>query len=334
MRSIFVLLFLVASAAAAEDVLGPAEYLAILAESKLHYNILSTPSKTPIEELRCPRRDESTRLVIEGDKKKLVAWTVKLEALKLMNEGETLFQARDYAGATEKYKAAIAADPQAPSGYYFYGDALLFGSKDAAAALAQYEKGIALDPTQPLGHFFASTALVQLERPDEAREHVIKALTYYPSYQSLWKVAASSSERWNVKPVVRHKFEPPAGYLGKGVKGTDIYAGADNQWLGYAMCKAVWASEPQFAKRRTAGGWSLEEERACVLNQMMAQHNKGAHTPLDQHLVDVLQAHLLDGYILFEIIGQHCPIGLSVLDDEAIRQIDGYIRKYVIVAAK
>lgn len=66
-------------------------------------------------------------MAVEHGKKSLVAWMVKPEAVKLMNEGEKLFQADDYAGAAEKYKAAIAADPQAASGYYFYGDALLFG---------------------------------------------------------------------------------------------------------------------------------------------------------------------------------------------------------------
>ena len=348
----------VALTAGADDLLGPAEYLKILTESKLRYNLLGGPSKTPVDEMRCPRRDETTRVKVEGNEKTLVAWTIKPEAKKLLEEGETLYQANDLPGAAEKYKAALATDQQAVSGYYFYGDTLLFGEKDAAAALAQYEKGIALDPTMPSGHFFASTALVHLGRPDDAREQIIKALTYHPSYETVWKIAEQNYSRWNIRPVVRYKFEPPAGYLGvRGANGADIYGGAGGEWLGYATCKAVWASEAKFRKRHSADGWSLEEERACVLNQLMSRYNQteaklveeqktsgvaspavkedetiAALAPLDRHLFDVAKEHLLDGYILFEIIGQHCPISLSLMDDALIKQVDGYIRKYVIVA--
>jgi hypothetical protein len=70
---------------------------------------------------------------------------------------------------------------------------------------------------------------------------------------------------------------------------------------------------------------------------MMGAYNKAkesvdAMPPLERHLWEVAQAKLLDGYILFEIIGQHCPMVMSTGNDEAIKQVDAYIRKYVIVA--
>jgi hypothetical protein len=204
----------------------------------------------------------------------------------------------------------------------------------------------------PSGHFFASTALVRLGRHDEAREEIIKALTYHPAYESVWKGADKSEERWHMKPVVRIKFEPPAGDVGaKGANGVDIYMGANGEWAGYAICKAAWANEPRFRKQHVEGGWSVEEESACIANQMMGQYNategalgkKGkpkptkeeviaAMPPLERHLWEVAEAHLLDGYILFEIVGQHCPLAISTGNDESIRQVDAYIRKYVIVA--
>lgn len=337
MRSAAALLLFLSAAASAEEILGPAEYLAILAESKLHYNIVSEPSRTPAEELNCARRDQMLRVVADGAQKKLVMWTVKPEALKLLNEGETLFEAKDYDAAGEKYHAATVADPQAVSGYFYYGDALLFGGKNAAAALEQYEKAIALDPTLPTGHLFASTALTRLGRRDEAREQIIKALVYYPGYEAVWKIAAANPGNWNARDVVRHMFQPPRGYLGAaGKNGVDIYAGEDGAWLGYAMCKAVWANEPRFAKRHAKNGWSLEEERACVLNQLMSRTNaaesaKAAASPLEQHLLEVTKANLLEGYILFEIIGQHCPLSLAVLSEDVLQQMEAYIRRYVIV---
>jgi tetratricopeptide (TPR) repeat protein len=346
---LLVLSLALAGIAGADDLLGVADYMKIISDSKLRYNIATEPAKKPVKEMDCPRRDLSTRVVKKGAGKSLVDWELKPEAKKLLAEGETFWDQKNFASASEKYKAAIDADPEAATAYFYYGDALLFGADDSASALVQYRKGIALDPTMPSGHLFASTALTRLGRRDDAREEIIKALTYYPGYEAVWKITANP-ELWNARPIVRHKFEPPAGYLGEnGPDGIDVYAGKDLKWLGYAMCKAAWANEPRFAKDHQAGGWSNKEERACIAAQLEGDFNKAekaagegakheqimaALDPLDQHLWDVINEKLLDGYIYFEIIGQHCPLALSMMDDESKAQVEQYIRKYVIVPAQ
>lgn len=349
--SLCVILF--ASVVAADEPLGPADYLKILSESKLQYNIGSQPSKTPMELPACPRRDESMRVVQSGAEKKLAPWPMTLELAKLLSDGEKLFDAEKFDEAAVKYKAAIAKDPESATAYLFYGDTFLMGADDAASALAQYQKAIALDPTLPRPHFFASTAYLQLGRKADAREEIVRALTYAPSYESIWKLLRQNPELWGNKRVTRHPFEPPQGYLGvKGPKGIDVFAGSNNAWLGYALCKAVWANEDQFKTGHHVGQWSLQEEHACVLNQLMSVYNAtgaklekngkpitekdvvAALPPLEAHLFDAANAHLLDGYILFEIIGRNCPIMLSTMNDDARRQVEGYIRKYVIVAAE
>jgi len=332
-------LIVVASTVAADEPLGPAEYLKILSESKLQYNIGSQPSKTPAELPACPRRDESMRVVQSGAEKKLARWPLKMEIVPLLSEGEKLFDAEKFDEAAAKYAAAIEKDPESATAYLFYGDTFLMGADDPASALVQYQKAIALDPTLPRPHFFASTAYLQLGRKADAREEIVRALTYSPSYESIWKLARQNPQLWGNKPVTRYPFEPPQGYLGvKGPNGIDVYAGANNEWLGYALCKAVWANEDRFKAGHHAGQWSLEEERACVLNQLMSVYNAvGAKAealpPLEAHLFDAANAHLLDGYILFEIVGRNCPIMLSTMNDDARRQVEGYIRKYVVVAA-
>lgn len=355
--AIILALTLLALPSFAAEVLKPEDYLAIVGKSKLRYNILSEPSKTPVEELTCPRRDERTRLVVDGKEKKLVAWQVAPAALKLLLEGEEHYDAQRMDEAAAKYKAAIATDPQALMAYFFLGDALLFGANDAEGALAQYRKGIALDPSIPTGHFFAASAYTQLGRLKEAREEIVQALIVYPGYEKVWKIGTQNPDYWDVKPMVRHPFEPPTGYLGRKGKngidvGIDVFGGKDGEWLGYALCKAAWANEPQFdGKRGGSGSWSLEEERACVINQLtstlnatdarlrkeqktsIAENDVIAALPArERYLFDVAGADLLDGYILFEIIGQRCPIGMSLLNDDARRELEKYIRAYVVVA--
>ena len=170
-------LITLAGTLAADEPLGPAEYLKIVSESKLQYNISSRPSKAAMALPTCPRREESMRVVQRGAEKKLAPWPMKLEIVPLLSEGEKFFDAEKFDEAAAKYKAAIAKDPESATAYLFYGDTFLMGADDPASALAQYQKAIALDPTLPRPHFFASTAYLQLGRTADAREEIVRALT-------------------------------------------------------------------------------------------------------------------------------------------------------------
>lgn len=333
--ALFVVWTGVSTAGAAQEPLSPAAYLKILADSKLQYNVISQPSKTPVEVRTCPDAEGPLRVVEQDGRRKLVPWLTSPAASKLLAEGEKAFKAGDHIEAGARYMLATEKDPESITAHLFLGDVFLIGGKDPESALVYYKKAIALDPTFPSGHLFASTAYVQLGRKADAREEIIRALTYNPSYAPVWKIA-QNPQTWGIKPVRPHRFEPPKGYLGtKGPKGIDVYGGANGEWLGYALCKAVWANEPQFRKKRTEGGWSLDEESACLQNQVASVYNATkALPPLEAHIREVASQDLLPGYILFEIVGRNCPLALRVMDDAMKRQVEGYVRKYVIVAAE
>jgi tetratricopeptide (TPR) repeat protein len=347
-----VALFAVSTAGAAEAPLSPAAYLKMLLDSKLQYNVIHEPSRTPAEIRTCPEPGGPLRVVVRDGAKELVPWIPSPAASKLLAEGEKYFQAGEYVEAAARYMLATEKDPQALTAHLFLGDAYLIGGKDPEMALAQYQKAIALDPTFPSGHLFSATAYVQLGRKAEAREEIIRALTSHPTYEPVWKIARSAPQTWGIRPVRPHRFEPPKGYLGaKGPKGIDVYGGANGEWIGYALCKAVWANEPQFQKKRAKGDWSLDEESACLQSQLASAYNAtrvdlqkqvsapvtesaviAALPPLEAHLREVASEDLLDGYILFEILGRNCPVALRLIDDAMKQQVERYVRKYVIVA--
>ena len=82
-------------------------------------------------------------------------------------------------------------------------------------------------------------------------------------------------------------------------------------------------TESRLREQAKAAGKSEEISEADVLAAM---------PPLERHIFDVSQAKLLDGYIVFEIIGQKCPRYMSLADDITKKQVEDYIRKYVILA--
>src|ERR1051326_4144460 len=85
-RPFLLLAVFVGLTAKADDLLDPAQYMKIMEESKLRYEILSEPSKAPAPQLTCPRRDATMRVVSVGNEKKLVDWKVKPEAAKLVQD--------------------------------------------------------------------------------------------------------------------------------------------------------------------------------------------------------------------------------------------------------
>lgn len=334
---------------------SPAWYLQRLADSKNVYNVESKPASNPIDEYTCKTRVGEVARIRSGDH-----WTLGIpkrhpDSAKLLAEGEELFHQKQYAEAAVRYRKMIELDANDAIAHLLYGDVYFFGDRDYAAAAAEYRKALAIDAANPMAHFFSANALMRLDRPDEARAAVVAALSYNPVYESLYKALDTDPDAFGLRPMARHRFDPPRGYLGKADgKGITIYGG-DGEWLTYAICKAVLRNEPA-ARKEVLGDAeeveaSFEEERACVaahvdgnLNRTRATLEKAAGkkpvsdadvrkaaSPLVRHLVEVLETGLFDGYVAFEILGQRCPIAAPMYPEELHQQVEKYVARYVVV---
>lgn len=356
MRRFAALLLLFVALPLAADWKTPDWYLQRMADSKKVYNISAQPVADPIDEYTCATRAGEVVRIRSGNR-----WTLGIpqrhpDAAKLLAEGEELFDKKQYAEAAVRYRKMIELDANDAIAHLLYGDVYFFGDRNYAAAVAEYRKALAIDATNPVAHFFSANALMRLDRADEARAAVVAALSYNPVYESLYKVLDTQPDAFGLRPLARHRFAPPRGYLGKpDGKGVAVYGGDDGQWLTYAICKAVLRNEPA-ARKEVLGdaeevGASFEEERACVaahvdgnLNRTRATLEKAAGKkpvsdadvraaapPLVRHLAEVLDAGLFDGYVAFEILGQRCPIAALMVPEELHREVEKYVARYVIV---
>lgn len=354
-RSIFLLLLFLSSPLAAQWK-SPAWYLKQLSESKKTYKIESKPAPNPIDEYTCRARVLEYVRIRSGDH-----WTLGIpkrhpDSAKLLAEAEELYDKKQYAEAAERYRKMIALDANDVIAHLLLGDTFLFGDGDNAAALAEYRKALAIDPTFSPAYFFSANALMRLDRADEARAAVVAALSYNPTYENLYRALDTKTGAYGLRPLARHRFEPPRGYVGKpDDKGIVVYGGADGEWLTYAVCKAVLRNEPA-ARKEVLGDAeaveaSFEEERACVVAQVdgslertraMLEKKAGgkpvsdadvrnAAPPLVRHLADVLDADLFDGYVAFEILGQRCPIAATMYPQEVHEAVAKYVGRYVAV---
>lgn len=214
------------------------------------------------------------------------------------------------------------------------------------------ERHATSDAMSPKGHLSAANEHIAAGRINEAREELVKALVADPSLGAALDTLEKKPETYGVNALVRHRFEPPQGLI--GVKRGDMVVmsgGPDNGWLGYALCKAVWMNEPNYRAQQGVkkDEWSLAEERACVTNQVLSSINM-TRSKLEEktkgvkdadvvaalpepvgYIRDVMSKKMLDGYILFEVVGQRCPEMIASLDDASRAELEKYVRAFVVV---
>jgi len=325
-------------------------------DSKNAYSMDPKPASNPIDEYTCKTKVGEVARIRSGDH-----WTLGIpkrhpDSAKLLAEGEELFDKQQYAEAAVRYRKMIELDANDTIAHLLYGDVFFFGDRDYAAAAAEYRKALDIDAANSTAYFFSANALMRLDRADEARAAVVSALSYNPVYENLYKVLDTDPATFGLRPMARHRFNPPRGYLGKpDGKSITIYGGDNAEWLTYAICKAVLRNEPA-ARQEVLGDVreveaSFEEERTCVaayidgnLNSTRATLEKAAgrkpvsdtdvrkaSPPLVRHLLDVLDAGLFDGYVAFEILGQRCPIAAPMYPEELHQEVEKYVAKYVVV---
>ncbi|HEX6101160.1 MAG TPA: tetratricopeptide repeat protein [Thermoanaerobaculia bacterium] len=335
---------------------SPDWYLQRLNGSKTLYNIEAKPAATPIDEYTCKTPVGSVARIRSGGR-----WTLGIpkrhpDSAKLLREAEALFDKKQYAEAAVRYRKMIELDANDAAAHLLYGDVFFFGHRDYAAAVAEYRKALAIDATNAMAHFFSANALMRLGRGDEARAAVVSALSYNPVYEGLYRVLDAQPEAFGLRPLARHRFDPPRGYLGKpDSEGITVYGGNDGEWRTYAICKAALRYEPA-ARKEVLGDAeeveaSFEEERACVtayvdgnLDRTRAALEKAAGNkpvsdaevrkaapPLVRHLVEVLETGFFDGYVAFEIIGQRCPIAAPMYPEPLHQEVEKYVARYVVV---
>jgi tetratricopeptide (TPR) repeat protein len=334
-----------------------------LESSKLKYHIgLPRPVAHPVQEMTCSPRVTGMRVVRSSGGYGLVPWEPSEKAKPHFEAAEKFFSENRLSEAAEEYRKGLALDPDYGPGWLYSGD-VPFGRKDYAAALTAYRKALALDPTLPQAHRFAADALLKMGRLDDAETEYVRALVYDPSYEGAWS-GLELLGRLMGFTVRRPEFSPPADMLGER-KGDEIpiaLGEADQEWLGYVLCKAVWRNEPEYRRGKIGGekdqeySWSTAEERECLmaylesnlnltearLEKEAAQKGQPKVKLSDEQLIaaapegvrsaiEVGKAGLLDGFIVVAVLGKRCPLAASLLPENIREDAEQYIRRFVIV---
>ncbi|HTX77106.1 MAG TPA: tetratricopeptide repeat protein [Terracidiphilus sp.] len=99
-----------------------------------------------------------------------------------MLAGEALDEMKDNAGSTKMFRAAVAANPKEPNAHFGLGY-LLWTQKQYPEAATQFQAELANDPSHAQSMLYLGDTELQLNKPDDARPWLEKAVKQEPS---LW----------------------------------------------------------------------------------------------------------------------------------------------------
>jgi tetratricopeptide (TPR) repeat protein len=97
-----------------------------------------------------------------------------------MIAGEALDDMKDNAGSTAMFRAAVKANPKAPNAHFGLGY-LLWTQKQYPEAAVEFQAELANDPAHAQSLLYLGDTYLQLNRPDEARPLLQRALGLNPS---------------------------------------------------------------------------------------------------------------------------------------------------------
>ena len=108
-----------------------------------------------------------------------------LDAARLVEEGEQLFAAQDYAKALAKYEQAIARDPGFSQAWVFAGDCYYVQSQWTEAE-ARFRKATEIEPMNSQAWRFLSDSLVHQRKWKEAEQALLAGIAAHPGQLPNW----------------------------------------------------------------------------------------------------------------------------------------------------
>lgn len=172
-----------------------AQRLNILA-GMAHYGLAQYPQAVPY--LRTATANDASNLPLRLTLAQSCLWSkqyqcvmdVYREILNLNAEsaeadmlaGEALDEMKDNEGSTKMFRAAVAANPKAPNVHFGLGY-LLWTQKQYPEAATQFQSELENDPSHAQSMLYLGDTDLQLNKPDDARPWLEKAIKLNPS---LW----------------------------------------------------------------------------------------------------------------------------------------------------
>jgi tetratricopeptide (TPR) repeat protein len=298
-----------------------AEIIRIMEESELVYTFAyyggedsdDDPLVLPPGRYRVERDSTGMKVMMEYEYSPVV--------MSHIRRGDSLFSLVKYSGAEAQYRKAWE------SGNGYYHPALIcignchfaVGLYDSAAVY--FKKVIGSNFMSYQAHWFLSDSYFYLDRVEEAYRELLTAhllninhVSLFRHLKKLRKMMGRPWKEWVIKP--RYQITEKDGM---------IVISAEEEWLGYAMVKAVWRYEPGYMQ--SMSGYETEQVITSTMEEREALLAYLA-TSQDERITGIIEDGFVDEMIYYEIIAREHPVTLVMLEDETFSRIIEYVDTY------
>lgn len=323
-RSAFTLLCIVCAlitwrVQAQESIHTYAEILKIMEESQLVYEI--GIDYEPPDSVEQPTVLSNQFYVVnhEDGSITLHRYEITESANAILDSGEVAFNKGDTQEARALYQNLLRGEPDYHFALTLIGDTFyLEGAYDSARTY--FMKAIARNRVDYSAWWFLADTYGKLDMADSALSCMTIAHLLNINHSNMKKMLVKYRERaglswkeWSLAPV-----------YSLAEAGRNIRISSTEEWLAYAMVKAVWKYEPGYVQRMmgadsTQTDMILEEKEAIVLY---------AFTNKREDLIGTFENRQGDSMVLYELVARRIPHVMLLLPASQFEHVMDYVKSY------
>lgn len=252
----------------------------------------------------------------------LETYGVSEDVTTILEEAERAFFDKNFRSAISLYKDLLKIQPD----YYYastlVGDAYFqLGLLDSAAFY--FNNSINLNFIDYNAHWFLADTYERMGKLDRAEEEITIAHLLNVNHDDL----ATSMRRiysHNKHPWKEWSYTPEYTLARFG---DSISVCTTDRWLGYALCKALWAYEPGYSLQNFGPTWQDEpvvwpEEREAILMQMVTAEKDM------KRIRKFIRKGIFSEFVVYEITAKKHPAFLLTISRADLIDIANYVQKY------
>jgi len=304
----------------------PEEISKLIANSKLSYNVNAINKPIVCKEYSGRLNVNNFYRVSTATGLSTRPYTLNEKAKPIYDKAEAFFKTRNVDSALMYYKLTLAADSTIFNVMTYIGQ--IYEKRiDLDSAMFWYKKAISKNYIDYMAHWFLADAYLARNDMKNAVDEIVIARILNrnnprlkESMINIFDKDQRNKEDWSFNPQVEI------------IKTADdkITVSYNENWIHYAMVKALWAYEPGY--RESMGGkkdqYSMLEDQESLICMIFGQDIAKTQTKKDTQLTilkTAAQNKRLNEYILYEILLPQNPIVAYQLPEKTILSIKDYI---------
>lgn len=305
---------------------SPKEILQILEKSTISYELDVLKEEIPPKDRSKDLNYNNYYRKVDDGKISTEEYELNEEGEKYLKEAEANFRDKKVRIARENYLRILEGNPEYYKVMTYVGQTHGI-ERDWKKAIKWYEKAIDNNYIDYMAHWFLADAY----RSQNKNEKALKEITIAKilnrnnprinkSFDAIYKLNKLKIPDW--------EFNPQMKLSSESEKKVKVQFGED--WLGYALAKALWKYEPNYKESMGAKEGVLSttedlEALICLISPM--EKKKIKKTPEFNAIKKSLDTKMIHEYIFYEIILPEHPIVGYHLSEEQINNIAEYVIK-------